>query len=142
MCPPTLDDLPTLATVTPSGDDLLPIYDPVATGSSKVRKIALNQINGLDSTVDVTTAAAGTITVSTKLTLITSGTTSTVNLPLPSGVIRDITIMNGGSGNATLTSATANIKTAAAPTAATTSVLAGVTPTRLLSDGTFWYRVG
>ena len=139
--PPTLDDLPTLATVTPSGDDLLPIYDPVATGSSKVRKIALNQINGLDSTGDVVTAAAGTITVSSKLTLITSGTTSTVNLPLPSGVIRDITIMNGGSGNATLTSATANIKTAAAPTAATTSVLAGVTPTRLLSDGTFWYRV-
>ena len=138
---PTLDDIPTLATVTPSGEDLLPIYDPAATGSSKVRKIALNQINGLDSTGDVVTAAAGTITVSSKLTLITSGTTSTVNLPLPSGVIRDITIMNGGSGNATLTSATANIKTAAAPTAATTSVLAGVTPARLLSDGSFWYRV-
>jgi hypothetical protein len=137
---PTLDDLPTLAAITPSGDDLLPIYDLTANGSSKVRKVSLNQINGLNSS-EVTLVAAGTITVTTRLTLITSGTTSTVNLPLPSGAQRVLNIMNGGSGNATLTSATANIKTAAATTAATTSVLAGSTPTRLLSDGTFWYRV-
>ena len=139
---PTLDDLPTLATnSTPTGDDLLPVYDLTATGSSKVRKLPLNAVLGLAPTGDVVTTAGGTITVTTRLTLITSGTTSTVNLPLPSGVLRVLNIMNGGSGNATLTSATANIKTAAAPTAATTSVLAGVTPTRLLSDGTFWYRV-
>jgi len=139
---PTLDDLPTLATnSTPTGDDLLPVYDLTATGSSKVRKLPLNAVLGLSPTGDVVTTAGGTITVTTRLTLITSGTTSTVNLPLPSGVLRVLNIMNGGSGNATLTSATANIKTAAAPTAATTSVLAGVTPTRLLSDGTFWYRV-
>ena len=139
---PTLDDIPTLATnSTPTGDDLLPVYDLTATGSSKVRKLPLNAVLGLAPTGDVVTVAGGTITVTTRLTLITSGTTSTVNLPLPSGVLRVLNIMNGGSGNATLTSATANIKTAAAPTAATTSVLAGVTPTRLLSDGTFWYRV-
>jgi hypothetical protein len=137
---PTLDDLPTLAALSPTGDDLLPIYDLTATGSSKVRKVSLNQIIGLSDS-EITLVAAGTITVTTRLTLITSGTTSTVNLPLPSGALRVLNIMNGGSGNATLTSATANIKTAAAPTAATTSVLAGVTPTRLLSDGTFWYRV-
>jgi len=139
--PPTLDDLPTLATnSSPTGDDLIPVYDLTATGSSKVRKVSLNQINGLSDS-EITLVAAGTITVTTRLTLITSGTTSTVNLPLPSGALRVLNIMNGGSGNATLTSATANIKTAAATTAATTSVLAGVTPTRLLSDGTFWYRV-
>jgi len=139
--PPTLDDLPTLATnSSPTGDDLIPVYDLTATGSSKVRKVSLNQIIGLSDS-EITLVAAGTITVTTRLTLITSGTTSTVNLPLPSGALRVLNIMNGGSGNATLTSATANIKTAAAPTAATTSVLAGVTPTRLLSDGTFWYRV-
>ena len=137
---PTLDDLPTLAAITPTGDDLLPIYDLTANGSSKVRKVSVNQINGLSGS-DITLVAGGTITVTTRLTLITSGTTSTVNLPLPSGALRVLNIMNGGSGNATLTSAIANIKTAAAPTAATTSVLAGVTPTRLLSDGTFWYRV-
>jgi hypothetical protein len=137
---PTLDDLPTLASFTPTGDDLLPIYDLTGDGSSKVRKVSLNQINGLSDS-EVTLVAAGTITVTTRLTLIISGTTSTVNLPLPSGALRVLNVMNGGSGNATLTSATANIKTAASPTAATTSVLAGVTPTRLLSDGTFWYRV-
>ena len=73
---PTLDDLPTLASFTPSGDDLLPIYDLTADGSSKVRKVSLNQINGLSSS-DVATSVAGTITVSSRLTLITSGTTST-----------------------------------------------------------------
>jgi hypothetical protein len=137
---PTLDDLPTLAALSPTGDDLLPIYDLTANGSSKVRKVSLNQLNGLSDS-EITLVAAGSITVTTRLTLITSGTTSTVNLPLPSGDLRTLNIMNGGSGNATLTSATANIKTAAATTAATTSVLAGTTPTRLLSDGTFWYRV-
>jgi hypothetical protein len=136
---PTLDDLPTLAASTPTGDDLLPIYDLTANGSSKVRKVALNQINGLSSD-DVATSVAGTITVSSRLTLITSGTTSTVNLPLPSGALRDIIIMNGGSGSATATSASANIKTSAATTAATTAAILTATTARFLSDGTFWYR--
>jgi hypothetical protein len=137
---PTLDDLPTLATATSSGDDLIPVYDLTATGSSKVRKLALNSVLGLAPTGDVVTAVAGTLTVSTRLTLITSGTTSTVNLPLPSGVLRDIIVMNGGSGAATATSATANIKTSAATTAATTAAIALGTTGRFLSDGTFWYR--
>ena len=137
---PTLDDLPTLAQAVPTGDDLFAVYDLTATGSSKVRKVALNQINGLSSTGDVVTSVAGTITVSSKLTLITSGTTSTVNLPLPSGALRDIIIMNGGSGAATATSATANIKTSAATTAATTASITQATSARFLSDGTFWYR--
>ena len=137
---PTLDDLPTLAQAVPTGDDLFAVYDLTATGSSKVRKVALNQINGLSSTGDVVTSAAGTITVTSKLTLITSGTTSTVNLPLPSGVIRDIIVMNGGSGTATATSATANIRTSSAPTAATTAAILTATTARFLSDGTFWYR--
>jgi hypothetical protein len=137
---PTLDDLPTLAQAVPTGDDLFAVYDLTATGSSKVRKVALNQINGLSSTGDVVTSAAGTITVTSKLTLITSGTTSTVNLPLPSGVIRDIIVMNGGSGTATATSATANIRTSPAPTAATTAAILTGTTARFLSDGTIWYR--
>jgi hypothetical protein len=132
---PTLDDLPTLATnSTPTGDDLLPVYDLTATGSSKVRKLPLNAVFGLAPTGDVVTSAAG------KLTLITSGTTSTVNLPLPSGVIRDIIVMNGGSGTATATSATANIRTSPAPTAATTAAILTGTTARFLSDGTIWYR--
>jgi hypothetical protein len=136
---PTLDDLPTLAPYTPSGDDLLPIYDLTGGGSSGVRKVSLNQINGL-SAADVTTSVAGTINVTTRLLLITSGAASTVNLPLPSGNTRDIIIMNGGSGAATATSATANIRTSAAPTAATTASIAIATTARFLSDGTNWYR--
>jgi hypothetical protein len=100
----------------------------------------LNAVFGLAPTGDVVTAAAGTITVTSKLTLITSGTTSTVNLPLPSGVIRDIIVMNGGSGTATATSATANIRTSPAPTAATTAAILTGTTARFLSDGTIWYR--
>jgi hypothetical protein len=139
--PPTLDDLPTLQTnATPTGDDLLPVYDLTATGSSKVRKLPLNAVFGLAPTGDVVTSAAGTITVTSKLTLITSGTTSTVNMPLPSGVIRDIIVMNGGSGTATATSATANIRTSPAPTAATTAAISTGTTARFLSDGTIWYR--
>lgn len=137
---PTLDDLPTLQSVTsPTGDDLLPVFDPNTTGSSKVRKLSLNTVFGLAST-DVASSVAGTITVATKLTLITSGTTSTVNLPLPSGVIRDIIIMNGGTGTATLTSGTANIITSLATTAATTAPLLTTGTARLLSNGTNWYR--
>lgn len=138
---PTLDDLPTLASIaTPTGDDLLPIYDLTAGGSSKVRKLSLNTVFGLAPTGDVVTAAAGTITVTSKLTLITSGTTSTVNIPAASGVLRDIIIMNGGSGAATVTSATTNIRTSPAPTAASTAAVTGNTSARFLSDGTTWYR--
>lgn len=138
---PTLDDLPTLQTnATPTGDDLLPVYDLTATGSSKVRKLPLNAVFGLAPTGDVATSAAGTITVSTKLTLITSGTTSTVNIPAASGVLRDIIIMNGGSGTATATSASTNIRTSPAPTAASTAPITNGTTARFLSDGTTWYR--
>ena len=137
---PTLADLPTLQSVTsPTGDDLLPVYDVTANGSSKVRSLALNTVFGLAST-DVTSTVAGTITVATKLTLITSGTTSTVNLPLASGVLRDIIIMNGGTGTATLTSGTANIITSLATTAASTAPLLTTGTGRLLSNGTNWYR--
>lgn len=137
---PTLDDIPTLSSVTsPTGDDLLAVYDPNTTGSSKVRKVALNTIFGLAST-DVASSVAGTIAVTTKLTLIVSGTTSTVNIPAASGVLRDIIIMNGGSGNATVTSATANIITSLATTAATTAVLGTTGTARFLSNGTNWYR--
>ena len=125
---PTLDDLPTLATLTPTGDDLLPIYDLTADGSSKVRKVALNQINGL-SAADVASIAAGTITVSARLTVISSGTTSTITLPAASGTLRELFVVNDGSGTATL-------PTLAAGTEAVTTG----TSAHLLSNGTGWYR--
>jgi hypothetical protein len=139
---PTLDDIPILQRVTPAGDDLIPISDPNGTGGSQVRAIALNQINGL-SAADVTTfaTAASSVTANRFTFLVTGATTTTVNIPAPSGVLREIFVSNGGSGNATITAATATIRTAAAPTAATTVTLAAGGYQHYMSDGTNWFRV-
>lgn len=136
---PTLDDIPILQRVTPAGDDLIPISDPNGTGGSQVRAIALNQISGL-SAADVTTTATSPVTVN-RFTFITGGSTTTVNIPAPSGVLRELFVSNGGSGNATITAATATIRTAAAPTAATTVTLAAGGYQHYMSDGTNWFRV-
>lgn len=152
---PTLDDLPTLAALTPTGDDLFPIYDLTGTGSSKVRKVALNQINGLsasDLTVSNVTTATASITAATRMLRITGTSNNTgivtVSIPVPSGAIRDIIVQyfsagTGGTGSVTLniTGGGANIFTSAA--AAAVSSLTGITSgttLRLLSDGTNWYR--
>jgi len=129
---PTLDDLPTLAATTPTGDDLLPIFDLTATGSSKVRKLSLNSIMGLASTGEITTDTdAGSITISTRVLVISGGSTSTITLPAASGALREIIVINDGSGAATL------------PTlAAGTEAILAATSARLLSNGTGWYRVG
>ena len=146
---PSLDDLPTLAMFTPSGDDLLPIYDLTGEGSSKVRKVSLNQINGV-SAADVTLAApTGTtaaVTISTRLLRIAGTNTgvTTASLPLPSGVLRDVIVqfynatstltvnITGGGSNLFLSgSATAQPSQA--------SIASGTT-TRFLSDGVNWYR--
>jgi hypothetical protein len=127
---PTLDDIPILPrAATPTGDDLIPISDPAGSGTSQVRAIALNQISGL-SAADITSAAAGTITISTRVLVISSGTTSTLTLPAASGVLREVIVINGGSG-------TASVSTVAA---GSSSVLTTVSA-RFLSNGTGWYRV-
>jgi hypothetical protein len=127
---PTLDDLPTLAASTPTGDDLLPLYDLTAEGSSKVRKVSLNAIMGLASSEITTDADAGSITISTRVLVISGGSTSTLTLPAASGALREIIVINDGSGTATL------------PTlAAGTEAITTGTSARLLSNGTGWYRV-
>ena len=150
---PTLDDLPTLATLTPTGDDLLPIYDLTADGSSKVRKVSLNQINGLsaaDLTVTSVATATASITASTRMLRVTgtAGNTGiiTVSIPVPSGAIRDIIVQyfsagTGGSVTVNITGGGSNIFTSAALAAAAsiTGIATGTT-LRLLSDGTNWYR--
>jgi len=128
---PTLDDLPTLATnSSPTGDDLIPVYDLTATGSSKVRKLPLNQINGLSSDDVVTDTDAGNITIASRVLVISGGSTSTITLPAASGVLRELFVINDGSGTATL-------PTLAAGTEAVTTG----TSAHLLSNGTGWYRV-
>jgi hypothetical protein len=150
---PTLDDLPTLAQAVPTGDDLFAVYDLTATGSSKVRKVALNQINGLSAS-DLTTTSVATatasITAATRMLRITgtSGNTGivTVSIPVPSGEIRDIIVQyfsagSGGSVTLNITGGGTNIFTSAAASAVAslTGITTGTT-LRLLSDGTNWYR--
>ena len=139
---PSLDDLPTLASFTPTGDDLLPIYDLTGEGSSKVRKVALNQINGLSASDTTGPAVLSNATaISTRLTINSSGTTAL--LPAASGVLRDIIIMNGNAGSAiTVTSGATNIFSSATSGGAVAASIAipASTTGRFLSNGTNWYR--
>jgi len=132
---PTLDDLPTLATVSITGDDLIPVYDLTAEGSSKVRKLSLNAVLGLAPTGEVTASAAGTIAISTRVLLINSGNTSTLTLPSASGVLREVIVINGGTG-------TAAISTLVSGHLAAQSNILTTISARFLSNGTGWYRVG
>ena len=127
---PTLDDIPILPLATPTGDDLIPISDPNSTSSSKVSAIRLNQISGLSASEIATDIDGGSITISTRVLVISGGTTSTLTLPAASGALREIYVINDGSG------------TAALPTlaAGTENILTG-TSAHLLSNGTGWYRV-
>lgn len=126
---PTLDDIPILPLATPTGDDLIPISDPNSTSSSKVSAIRLNQISGLSST-DIASSAAGTITISTRVLAITSGSASTLTLPAASGVLREVIVINGGSGTAGISTVTAG-----------SNQIATTVSARFLSNGTGWYRV-
>lgn len=127
---PTLDDIPILPLATPTGDDLIPISDPASTSSSKVSAIRLNQINGLSASEIATDIDGGNITISTRVLVISGGTTSTLTLPAASGALREIYVINDGSGTATLPTLAAG----------TEAILTG-TSAHLLSNGTGWYRV-
>jgi len=132
---PTLDDLPTLATLAPTGDDLLPIYDITSDSSSHVRKIALNQINGLSPT-DITGPAAAPTTIATRLNVVSSGTTTA--LPLASGVMRDVIVMNQTALGLAVTAA--SIFTASVIGSQTSVTIPANTSARFLSNGIAWYR--
>jgi hypothetical protein len=128
---PTLDDIPILTSLSPSGDDLLPIYDTAGSGLSQVRKVTVGSLRGIAPSGEITTDAdAGSITISTRVLVISGGSTSTITLPAASGALREIFVINDGSGTATL-------PTLAAGTEAVTTG----TSAHLLSNGTGWYRV-
>lgn len=128
---PTLDDIPTLAIGNPyTGDDLIPVYDLTATGSSKVRKVPFNTILGLAPSDSISTTSGTTFTVVNRLTVLTGGTICTLTFPAATGVLRELIVINSNSGNAV------------APTlaAGSTTIATGVSA-RFLSNGTGWYRV-
>jgi len=157
MCPPTLDDLPTLAQIAaPTGDDLFPIYDLTATGSSKVRKVSLDTITGLSAVQTVSVSASATsqaITATAPLVFINGTFTgaagiANVTLPDPTGTLRDVAI-SSGFGSATGTP-TLTVTSPVASTLFTFASASGVTAVtgyavsnivRFRSNGTNWYRV-
>jgi hypothetical protein len=135
---PTLDDLPSIQPLlTVVGGDLLPIFD-ISDIDGRVKKLRLNQINGLSAT-DVDTSVATGETVNTRLSVIT-GSTPSVALPAVAGALREVFLVNAASGAADITTpgsekiftGTADADTLSIPTAKTA---------HLLSDGTKWYHV-
>jgi len=143
--PPTLDDIPTLAPTVPTGDDLFAVYDNGASGpqGSRIRKVALNQINGLSPADVLGAPAAAPTNVTTRLTMISSGTATI--LPPVAGVLRDVIIMNGQAAT------TVSVTAVGSASIIYTSAFTGVGPTnaatilaastaRFLSDGVAWYR--
>jgi len=154
---PTLDDLPILASLTPTGDDLLPIYDLTGSGSSKVRKIAVDTISGLSSvqtaTIPGSTATAFAVTAAAPLVALYGAFTGlsgivTVTLPNPTGQLRDVAISSGftsatGTPTLTVTSPTASTLFTFASASGVTSVsgYASNNIVRFRSNGTNWYRV-
>lgn len=135
---PTLDDLPTLSENTsPSGADLIPVYDVDSPNSSKVEKLPLSGILGLQA-ADVATITTGA-TISTRLVVVT-GTTPTVTLPAVAGNLRQVIVMNTASGDCTVDGAgSEQVLTAGAN--ADNVVIPTLKSAILLSDGTRWYHI-
>lgn len=135
---PTLEDLPSIQPIlTVAGGDLIPVYD-VSDIDGPVKKVRVNQLSGLSPT-DVDSSVATGETVTTRLSVIT-GTTPTVTLPAVAGALREVFLLNGASGTATIdTPGSEKIFTATAD--ADTLTIATGKAAWLLSDGTKWYHV-
>ena len=144
---PELSEITRLTALdTPAGEDVFPIVDvsaaPDHSYGPAIRKLRLNQISGL-SPEDVTIDTDGGTVTASRLTFISGGSTSTINIPAPTGAVREIIVMNGGSGAATVTAPSAVIRGFLTGTqaAATTNSVAAFTAATFLSNGTNWFRV-
>jgi hypothetical protein len=128
---PTLDDLPTLDSIVATGDDLIPVYDFTAVGSSRFRKMTLNSVMGI-APGQVTTSSATSATISTRV-YVATGSDPSISLTLPpaSGVLREVIIINTVLGETV---------TVASSVIGLEFVFSGESA-RFLSDGTNWYRV-
>lgn len=135
---PTLDDLPTLPTASaPSGGDLIPLYDNESPNSTKVHKLPLSGILGLQSS-DVSTGG-DTSVIATRL-FVATGTTPTVTLPAVAGNLRKVVVMNTASGNCTVDGAGSEQVLTGTANANNVVVATGKSAI-LLSDGTRWYHI-
>lgn len=141
---PTLDDLPTLALVSPTGDDLIPVFDLTAGGSSKVRKLPLNYVLGV-SPADVTTGGTSAVQTATAAAVITSGTITGITI-LTGGLYASapvITVSGATTGAATLNGVITNGVLTGAVITAATGALTGFsgTITTSVAASTFYEEV-
>lgn len=135
---PTLDDLPTLfQNTSPSGADLIPVYDMDSPQSTKVEKLPLSGILGLQSS-DVSTGGDASV-IATRL-FVATGTTPTVTLPAVAGNLRKVIVMNTASGNCTVDGAGSEQVLTGTANANGVTVATGKSAI-LLSDGTRWYHI-
>jgi hypothetical protein len=138
---PTLEDLPSIQPATTvAGNDLIPVYD-ASDIDGPVKKLRVNQINGLSAT-DVMTVSGTSATVSTRVTVCTSTSGVTLTLPAASGNIREVFILKASASSAiTVNRAGSDVIVSGTSVSATSvSVAAGLTA-HLISDGTTWYHV-
>jgi hypothetical protein len=140
---PTLDDAPTVRTLTsPAAGDLFQVYD-ISEQPTGAKTLALGSILGLGLlAADVTTVSATSATISTRLTVCTSTSVVTLTLPAASGALRDVTVMKASiTSKVDVNRAGSDlIVTGTNASGTSVEVLAGLTA-RLLSDGTKWYHV-
>lgn len=138
---PTLDDLPTLSQAVPTGDDLFAVYDPTATGSSKVRKMSFNQLGGLsaDSVTTGGTSALQTAVVAPILT----GTAVTGWTITNGGLYASApTVTLSGTGTATfLATLTDGVVTSISTTPASGTNSFSGSPTVVVTASTFYEEV-
>jgi hypothetical protein len=138
---PTLDDLPTLAAVFPTGDDLLPIYDLTGNGSSKVRKISVNQIGGL-SADSVTTGGTSAVQTAVVAPILTGTAVTGWNITNGGIYSSAPTITLSGTGTATFTGTITNgVLTSVSTTAATGTNSFSGAPTVAVTASTFYEEV-
>ena len=141
---PTLDDLPTLVTnVNPSGADLIPVYDVDSPNSSKVEKLPLSGILGLQA-ADVSTGGDASV-IATRLFIATgtspADTTPSVTLPAAAGNLRQVIVMNTATGSCTIACAGSDTIVTGTNLTAASLAIATSHAAILLSDGTKWYHI-
>lgn len=127
-------DAPILPPITSSAGAFL----AVVLQDGTERRISLSELLGILSG-DVTASVADTGTISTRLS-IAVGTTPSISLPAVAGVVRNVTVLNSASGNATLTTPGSEKIFTGTADADTLVIATGKTAT-LWSDGVRWYHV-
>ena len=151
---PTLDDAPTIAPIAAAdiaGADLLQVFSDSLRKPKTASITSLISANsrltgygGVQATDVTSTASAASLTLSTRLTVVT-GTNQGCQLVFPSatGTLRELIVIN--QMTTAVVTPPARDSTATTLTAGSTATFGGTSAVgaaaRFLSNGTSWYRV-